>query len=112
MVFKILTYLYACFQRKDSFTEVKFLKIIGYEVLSEEYLHDIIYTMQEDGLIKGANFVKAWGKNKILISPYSELEITSSGINYLIDNSKMNSIKEIALTVPGLLCDLIKLIGF
>ena len=37
------------------------------------------------------------------------MKITSAGIRYLSDNSKMNEIKKNLCGVPGLIADLIKL---
>jgi hypothetical protein len=109
IVFKILTYLYACIKRKIAFEDITFMKTISFENISEEYLMDVLDMMQDEGLITGYTSIKAWGGNLIRTSELSDLKITSKGIRYLNDNSKMKEVKNHLAENIGLVAELIKL---
>lgn len=53
VVFKILTYLYACLKRTTLFDERVFKQIIDKQSIPDEYLTDILRMMTEEDLITG-----------------------------------------------------------
>lgn len=110
IVFKILTYLYSCLKGKATFNKSVFDALISKQSITDEYLTNILRMMSSDGLIEGISFAKAWGNTYIMISDYDDLLITSSGIKYLKENSKMNEVKKYLENIPGLVADLIKLV--
>ena len=109
IVFKILTYLYSCIKRKITFNIKVFEAVLSKNNIPDEYLVDILRMMTEEKLIKGLSFIHAWGQDCVCISDYDEMKITSNGLRYLSENSKMNEIKKYLSGVPGLVADLIKL---
>lgn len=98
VVFKVLTYLYACLKRKINFDIDTFNKTISFKNIDEDYFAEILMMMSEEGLIKGYVYKTVWGGNVITLSDISDLKITSKGVRYLNDNSKMNEIKEVFLS--------------
>ena len=110
VLFKMLTYLYGCMKRKYSFDICTFNAVISKQNISDEYLSEILFMATDEGLIEGLVFAKAWGNNKIIANDLSEMRITSAGIRYLNDNSKMKEIKEYLKSIPGLIADLIGLV--
>lgn len=58
LVFKIILYYYGVLKRETAYTDVSFKAVIKYKDISEEYLSDFIYMMQEDGYISGMTFVR------------------------------------------------------
>lgn len=110
IVFKLLTYLYACLKRTIVFDGEVFAQYIAKAEIAPEYFVDILCMMQEEGLISGLVFKKVWGGNNILVGDISEAKITANGIRYLNENSKMKIIRKAELASAGLLCDLVKLV--
>jgi hypothetical protein len=110
VLFKILTYLYGCMKRKCIFDIYEFNTVILKQSVKEEYLSDILFMATDDGLIKGLKFVNVLGGNNIIANDLSEMRITSAGIRYLNDNSKMKEIKEYLKAIPGLVADQIRLV--
>lgn len=110
LVFRILTYLYACFQRRCHFESAAFLKRVITPEVSEDYLVDVLRFMTREELIEGLNFVKAWGNDYTLANDYADMTITPQGIRYLLNNDKMQQLKKIILEgAPGAIFDLVKL---
>ena len=113
IVFKILTYLYTCIKRQNSFDEDAFKSQIITAKVSEEYMTDILRLTQDEGYIEGLAFKKAWGNEYILINDLDNLRITSLGIRYLLDNEKMNRIKNAIIEgTPGIIFELVKMAFF
>ncbi len=110
IVFRVLTYLYACLKRVTVFNELHFEKVIIGENTNKEYFIEILKMMSEDGLITGFFYIKPWGAEIIKVSNYNELRVTSKGIEYLTENSKMEKIKNYFLEKPNIITDLIKLV--
>ncbi len=110
VVFKILTYLYACLKKKALFEDNVFRQIIDKQQVADEYLADILHIMTEEGLIVGLVFTKAWGHTYILANDYHDMEITASGIEYMHENSAMEKVKHILKDSTGLIGELIKLV--
>lgn len=109
LVFKILTYLYACFRRRSHFDEIVFRKKLITSIVSEEYLTDVLRFMTREKLIEGLTFVNAWGGEYVLANDYSDMEITPNGIRYLLENSVMQQIKQTVLDgAPGAILELVK----
>lgn len=111
IVYKILVYYYACMKRKALYDKDIFRKTICKDVESDEYLTDVLITMQEDGLIRGIETTGAWGNVRILISDLSDVRITSAGISFLKDNSKMQKVKNILIETVDVVGSLIKILG-
>lgn len=107
LVFKILTYFYGVLKRKIAYTDASFKSAIKFNDISEEYLYDVIYMMQEDGYINGMAFEKVWGNNRIAVGDFSYIRISSKGIDYIQNNSNMHKIKEYFLEHPELITSLI-----
>lgn len=100
VVYRILTYLYACFQageRPD-------LSLFGPDALQigPGYWTNIMESMSDDGLIKGIEVIQMTGSSGVKVM---DLKITSAGIEYLLDNSMMEKAKrvlqDIKSVVPG-----------
>ncbi len=110
LVFKILTYLYACFRRRCHFETITFLKRIISPEVSEDYLVDVLRYMTHEELIEGLVFVKAWGHDYVLANDYADMSITPQGIRYLLNNDKMQQLKKAILDgTPSAIFDLVKL---
>ncbi|WP_130820091.1 hypothetical protein [Anaerococcus vaginimassiliensis] len=57
LVFKIILYYYGVLKRETAYTDVSFKAAIKYKDISEEYLSDFIYMIQEE-YISGMAFVR------------------------------------------------------
>lgn len=111
IVYKILLYLYAVFKRKVVFDEKDLkLSIIKKDEINEDYLIDILKMMQEDGLIKGLVFKNAWGSSILLINDLADMRITSQGIDYLQNNSKMQKVKDFLIESIDIFASLINIV--
>lgn len=111
IAYKILVYLYACKKRKVVFEEVALRKAAGADKLHEDYFMDVFRMLQDEGMIKGLAFTRAWGNEYILSSGLSEAEITADGIRYLSDNSKASEIKEMLIRSVDTIAGLIKIVN-
>lgn len=94
ILYRLLVYLYACKKRKIMFEDQTFREAVKKNAGNDQYFYDILEMAQEEGFIRGANFKKAWGPDKIPLFEENELEITASGIRYLQENSMMHKIGE------------------
>lgn len=94
ILYRLLVYLYACTKRKIMFEEQTFREAVKKSAGNDQYFYDILEMAQEEGFIRGANFKKTWGPDKIPLFEENELEITASGIRYLQENSMMHKIGE------------------
>jgi hypothetical protein len=74
VVFKILTYLYACLKRKALFDDEVFKQLIDKQNVADEYLAEVLHMMSEERLISGLIFTKAWGTTYILSNNYNEMD--------------------------------------
>lgn len=92
IVYRVLTYQYACLKRKIVFDDVTFQAMVRKGVESDEYFTAVLKMMQDEGLITGAAIVRAWGNEYILASDLRDLEITADGIHYLQENSTMHKV--------------------
>lgn len=95
ILYRLLVYLYACKKRKIMFDSMTFQEAVKRNIENEQYFYDILEMAQEEGVIRGAKFKKAWGQDKIPLFDESELEITPAGIRYLEENSTMKKIGEV-----------------
>lgn len=110
LVFKILTYLYACFRRRCHFETAVFLKKLITPEVSEGYLTDVLRFMAREGLIDGLTFTRAWGREYTLTNDYADMEITPQGVRYLLENDRMRQIKKAVLEgTPGAFLELVKM---
>lgn len=103
VVYRVLVYLYGCFRRKIIFDDEIFNKAVSKYAESEEYFHSVLRKMQDDRLICGLVFKKIGGGEYLLFSDLREAEITSDGIHYLKENSRMKKMRD---TMRGV-CDVI-----
>ena len=110
IVYKILLYLYGVMKRIIIFQEASFNMTISRAKISEEYLADVLRMMQGEGLIDGAEIIKAWGNDYILTNDISEISITAAGIRYLKENSTMKKVGDALEKVPGALSNLIGIV--
>ena len=110
VVYKILLYLYACMKRTISFDQDVYNATIEKDKISPEYLTDIYRMMQTEGLIEGVVYIKAWGRDKIMISKEKDISITATGIRYLKENGSMNKVKEFLLDNVGMVANLITIL--
>lgn len=110
IVFKILAYLYAVLKRRQVFDETVFRTAVVGKQVNENYLTDILIYMQGDGFITGISSVKAWGGQSIITGELNELKITSAGIRYLGENSRMKEVKDFLLEKADIIADLIKMV--
>lgn len=110
IVYKILLYLYAVLKRKISFDSATFGAMLSKNEISDEYLTDVLRMMQIEGQISGAQFVKAWGNEYILVSNLSDISITAAGINYLKENSVMQKIGSTLKESAGIVASLINIV--
>ena len=108
VVFRILAYLYAIFKGKQIFDQRIFLKVIS--KVEEDYLYRVLEMMQSKGLIEGLQFKKAWGGAVILINDLDDISITSDGIHYLLENSRMKKVKDFLSGQMGAIASLIQLV--
>ena len=85
LVFRILTYLYACFQRRCHFETTAFMKRVISQEVSEDYLVDVLRFMTREELIEGLAFVNAWGNDYTLACDYAD---TLDTVHKLTDTIK------------------------
>lgn len=85
-----------------------FLKVIS--KVEEDYLYRVLEMMQSKGLIEGLQFKKAWGGVVILINDLDDISITSDGIHYLLENSRMKKVKDFLSGQMGAIASLIQLV--
>lgn len=86
IVYKILAYLYNKLKRGEPI-EAEYLMYDGVLFqINRKYWVYIIYNMQEQGLIRGLNNIKA-GDGHYLKEQFGSCEITPVGIEYLCNNS-------------------------
>ena len=91
LVFKILTYLYACLKGKTFYDPDVVEKTILQDV-NEAYRAYILRHMSDDGLIEGYRYTHARGNVYISQSDLSECQITPEGISFLKENSAMKKV--------------------
>ena len=110
IVYRVLVYLYACMKREILFDKSTFNAAVKKDVGSEEYFTDVLQMMQEDGLIRGLCFTRAWGGATILASDVRSAAITSKGIQYLQDNSMMAKVGKLLRESADIIASLAALI--
>ena len=102
LVYRILTYLYECFQTGEKAELDRF----GADALkvSNGYWTNILESIAEDGLVKGVVVIPRLGGSPDI--RVANIKITSAGIEYLQENSMMQKtkrfLKEIKETIQGL----------
>ena len=111
IVFKLLVYYYACLKRTTVFNQSEFDLITKKADVNEEYLLDVLEMMQDEGLIKGLKFTRAWGQVLILTSDLADAKITPTGIHYLKENAIMRKVFRFLLDKSDKIISLAKLIN-
>lgn len=109
IVFKILTYLYGCYQCKYNFDRDAFAKKIRYDV-SDGYLLHILQDISDEGLIRGLCFKKVWGDEYVMLNEFEDMSITPAGIEFLTENEKMKKVKDFVLQHFDEIAGLVKLV--
>ena len=110
IVFKILLYYYGCLKRKVTFDTAAFNHATDRDSIDESYFTDVIVMMSEDGLLDNVSYTTAWGNERLLTGNLSDVRITSSGVKYLKENSKMQKAKDFFTKNVTPITSLIKLV--
>lgn len=92
IVYRVLVYYYAVLKRKIIFEDATFLQAVRKNVESDTYFSDVLCMMQEEKLMEGFVFTKAWGGDVLLISDARDAKITAEGIRYLKENNTMKKV--------------------
>jgi len=89
ITYKILTYLYGCFQAGER-PDIAFF---GAEVLdiNKGYWVNVMESLYNEGYIIGVKFIQSGGMQGAKLI---DLKITQKGIEYLQENSKMAKAKD------------------
>lgn len=111
IVYRMLTYLYACMKHKILFEKETFQAAVKKNVDNEEYFVSVLNMMQEEGLIRGLVISRAWGGDYLLTSNVSDAEITAAGIHYLNENGTMKRVGVILKDAADIIAKLAALIG-
>lgn len=111
VVFKLLVCFYACLKRVTVFKQAEFDLITKKAGVDERYLLDILRMMQDEGLIEGLAFTKAWGEELILLGNVSDAKITAEGIHYLQDNGRMKKVLAFLIDKADTIIGLVKLVA-
>lgn len=110
LVYKILLYLYAVFKNKIVFNSQELKLALKVDGISDDYLFKVLDMMQQDELITGLEFIKAWGGDPLLINDLSDMRITSKGITHLTENSSMQKVKNYIIENVDFFASLIAMI--
>lgn len=92
IVYRVLVYLYGCLKHKIVYEDVTFEAAVKKNIDSDEYFFEVLRMMQDEGLIEGFSYVKAWGGDIIATSDMSDMKITAAGVRYLKDNGTMQKV--------------------
>lgn len=111
LVFKILTYYYACMKRKILFNQDVFNRAVKCGGLNDDYFADVLRMMQDESLIQGLEFTKAWGGDYILTSELSCAKITPGGIHYLKENGIMQKVMKSLIESADTIGNLAGIVG-
>ncbi len=111
LVFKILTYLYACMKRKILFNQATFDRAICRDAIDDGYLVDALCLMQDEGLITGVSTTHAWGNVNILAPELDEMRITSDGVHYLKEIGTMQKVNKALAGAADMIGVLAGLVG-
>lgn len=88
ILYVLLDYLYTCLKKGEN-PDLNFLNEDSFNI-SRKYWFYILENAKDDGLIKGIDFVLT-KQGKIFNN--KNIEITPKGIEFLIENSMMNRVK-------------------
>lgn len=102
IVYKILQYLYDCMVNGRPVDVMDIRWDSAAMNISKEYWEDVIRNIFEDGYIKGVILVPRIGNDKPGIK-FRGLGITTKGVEYLQDNSKMAKAASCIRTVADIL---------
>lgn len=91
LVFKILTYLYACLKGK-AFYDPDVVEKTFFRGVTEAYRTYILRHMADSGLIEGYRYTHAWGNVYVSLTDLSECQIAPAGITFLKENSTMKKV--------------------
>lgn len=111
IVYRVLTYLYACMKHKIIFEDETFQAAAKKNVESDEYFRAVLHMMQEEKLIRGLVFKRAWGGEYLLGSDLRDAEITAEGIHYLKENGTMKKVCEMLKPSADIIVKLAELVG-
>ena len=102
IIYKILQYLYECMIKGVPVDMMNIRWDSKAMQISEEYWKDIVRNIYEDGYIKGVVLVPILGSEKPDIK-FNGLGITTKGVEYLQDNSKMKKAAQFIQPVTEIL---------
>lgn len=111
VVFKILLYYYAIFKGTILYNEAEFKRAIKYDSFADGYLERVLKLMSEENLINGVHVFKAWGSQYMMLNNLSDIEITATGIHYLKENSRMETVKKYLLDHIEMITTLINMVN-
>lgn len=111
VVYRVLIYLYACLKRRIVFEEETFQASVRKNIDSDEYFIAVLHMMQNEGLIEGLSFKKAWGGVYLLLSDIKDAEITASGVRYLRENRTMAKVGEKMKAAADIIASLASAVG-
>ena len=116
VVCTILIYLYSRLKGKNEEAPESFLQPYTKAFpIKEDYFYFVLQKMQEQNLIEGLVFVKAWGGDIINIKGISEIRITDEGIQHLSHNKTMRTTLEYfrdnAVSLPGMVSTVVGILS-
>jgi hypothetical protein len=111
VLYRLLVYLYACMKHKIIYEDASFDEAVRKNVDNDQYFYKIIEMAQDEGFIKNARFLKTWGNDKVPLFEMDEIEITTSGIRYLKENSRMLKVAETLKSTGDTIAKLASIIG-
>lgn len=101
IVYKILSYLYACLKQGESI-DIEYLTAENFKI-NIEYWYYILRHLLEYGYIEGIVLVPILGLESKGVKLTSKTTITPKGIEFLQDNSMMNKTKEFLQTIKNIM---------
>lgn len=109
LAYRILLYYYGCFKRKFVFDTKSFLHAVGDDI-DMDYLTNALEMLTENEYLKGGEFTKAWGNLTILSCDYGDISITQKGIEFLLENSRMQKVKKFLIETTKDIAELISIV--
>lgn len=109
LVFKILTYLYACLKGKAFYDPAVVEKTV-FQGVNEPYRAYILRHMANSGLIEGYRYMHAWENVYVSLTDLSECQITPDGITFLKENSTMKKVLSVLQESGDVIVSLFRLI--
>lgn len=94
IVAKILIFLYKKLKGKEKRDVKEYILPMTKDFpIEEEYMKYVLEKMSEQGFVERVSIIKAWGGTIVNID-YSEMRITPTGIDYMIENATLRKVIE------------------